>query len=155
LVVAMVSVAIWSVAQAQPGWIALATALLVMVGAFAAPCVLPTPLFHRRQAEGVEDELTRLALSEAVAQGLWLYLGTGAGIVAVAYAPPVPGLAWAVQFAWGLLLLAAVWTVQGLRLSGLARPEATARSAALLNSVVLYLGVCLGVGVVLGLPDVT
>ena len=59
------------------------------------------------------------------------------------------------QFAWGLLLLAAVWTAQGLRLSGLAREEATARSAALLNSAVLYLGVCLGLGVVLGLPDVT
>ena len=155
LVVAMLSVATWSVAQAQPGWVALATALLVMVGAFAAPCVLPTPLFRRRQAEGAEDELTRLALSGAVAQSLWLYLGTGAGLVAVAYAPPVPGLAWAVQFAWGLLLLAAVWTAQGLRLSGLAREEATARSAALLNSAVLYLGVCLGLGVVLGLPDVT
>ena len=80
LVVAMLSVATWSVAQAQPGWVALATALLVMVGAFAAPCVLPTPLFRRRQAEGAEDELTRLALSGAVAQSLWLYLGTGAGL---------------------------------------------------------------------------
>jgi hypothetical protein len=155
LVVAMVSVATWSVVQAQPGWTAITTALLVMVGAFAAPYVLPTPLFNRRQAEGAEDELSHLALSGAVAQSLWLYLGTGAGIVAVAYAPPLPGLAWAVQFAWGLLLLATVWTAQGLRLSGLARAEATARSAALLNSVVLYLGVCLGVGVVLGLPDVT
>src|SRR5262249_9226859 len=151
LVIAMVSVAIWSVAQAQPGWVALATALLVMVGAFAAPCMLPTPLFRRPQAEGAEEgaplswrpsadadagngaplswrpatdavagnEATRLALSGAVAQSLWLYLGTGAGIVAVAYAPPVPGLTWAVQFAWGLLLLAAVWTAQGLRLGGL------------------------------------
>ena len=155
LVVAMLSVATWSVAQAQPGWVALATALLVMVGAFAAPCVLPMPLFRRRQAESAEDESTPLALSGAVAQSLWLYLGTGAGMVAVAYAPPVPGLAWAVQFAWGLLLLAAVWTAQGLRLSGLVREEATARSAALLNSAVLSLGVCLGLGVVLGLPDVT
>ena len=155
LVVAMVSVAIWSVAQAQSGWVAMATALLIMVGAFAVPRLLPIPLFSRRQAEGTEDKLTRLALSGAGAQSLWLYLGTGAGIVAVAYAPPVPGLAWAVQFAWGLLLLAAVWTAQGLRLSRLARAEASARSAALLNSAVLYLGVCLGVGVVLGLPDVT
>src|SRR5262249_11722972 len=55
----------------------------------------------------------------------------------------------------GLLLLAAIWTAQGLRLSALAREEATARSAALLNSAVLYLGVGLGVGLVLGLPDVT
>src|SRR4029450_500624 len=133
LVVAMGSVAIWSVAQAQPGWVALATALLVMVGAFAAPCVLPTPLFSRRQAEGAEDGPTRLALSGAVAQSLWLYLGTGAGLVAVAYAPPVPGLAWAVQFAWGLLLLAAAWTAQGLRLSELPRAEGTARSGALVN----------------------
>src|SRR5438477_59203 len=86
---------------------------------------------------------TTCPLSGAVAQSLWLYLGTGAGLVAVAYAPPVPGLAWAVQFAWGLLLLAAVWTAQGLWLSGLARTEAGARSAALLNSAVLYLGVCL------------
>jgi hypothetical protein len=187
LVVAMLSVAAWSVALAQPGWVALATALLVMAGAFAAPRVLPMPLFRRRQAEGVEEgrplswapsahavagnggklscapsadavagnESTTLALSGVVAQSLWLYLGTGAGLVAVAYAPPVPGLAWAVQFAWGLLLLAAVWTAQGLRLSRIARKEATARSAALLNSAVLYLGVCLGVGVVLGLPDAT
>src|SRR4030095_5050639 len=85
LVVAMVSVATWSVVQAQPGWTAITTALLVMVGAFAAPYVLPTPLFNRRQAEGAEDELSHLALSGAVAQSLWLYLGTGAGIVAVAY----------------------------------------------------------------------
>src|SRR5215470_8559312 len=172
----MLSVAAWSVVHAQPGWVALATALLVMVGAFAAPYVIPTPLFRRRQAEGAEEgrplswapsahavagnggtlswrpsadavagnELTRLALSEAMAQSLWLYLGTGAGLVAVAYAPPVPGLVWAVQFAWGLLLLAAVWTAQGLRLSRLARAEATAQSAALLTSAVLYLGICLG-----------
>jgi hypothetical protein len=99
--------------------------------------------------------LTRPALSGAVAQSLWLYLGTGAGLVAVAYAPPVPGLAWAVQFAWGLLLLAAVWAAQGMRLSGLARAEATAQSAALLNSAVLSLGICLGVGMSVGLPDVT
>jgi len=187
LVVAMVSVAVWSVAHAQPGWVALATVLLIVVGAFAAPCLLPTPLFSRRQTAGAEEggtlscapsadavagnggplnwppsavadagnELMRPALSGAVAQSLWLYLGMGAGLVAAAYTPPVPGLAWAVQFAWGLLLLAAVWTAQGLRLSGLAREEATARSAALLNSAVLYLGICLGVGVVLGLPDVT
>jgi hypothetical protein len=171
LAVAMVSVAVWSVALGQPGWVAMATALLVMVGAFVAPCVLPMPLFRRHQAEGVEEggplnwppsavadagnELMRPALSGAVAQSLWLYLGTGAGLIAVAYAPPVPGLAWAVQFAWGLLLLAAVWTVQGMRLSGLARAEATARSAALLNSAVLYLGICLGTGIAVGLPDVT
>src|SRR5262249_61333056 len=55
LVVAMVSVATWSVALAQPGWVALATALLVMVGAFAAPYVLPTPLFRRHQAESAEE----------------------------------------------------------------------------------------------------
>src|SRR5215470_10367532 len=181
----MLSVSAWSVVLAQPGWVALATALLVMAGAFAAPYVLPMPLFSRRQAESAEEggtlscapsadavagnggplnwppsadagnKLRRLALSGAVAQSLWLYLGTGAGLVAVVYAPPVPGLAWAVQCAWGLLLLAAVWTAQGLRLSRLAREEATARSAALLNSAVLYLGICLGVGVVLGLPDVT
>jgi hypothetical protein len=155
LAVAMVSVAAWSVALGQPGWVAMATALLVMVGAFAAPCVLPMPLFRRYQAEGVDDELMRPALSVAVAQSLWLYLGTGAGLVAIAYAPPVPGLAWAVQFAWGLLLLAAVWTAQGMRLSGLARAGATARSAALLNSAVLYLGICLSVGIAVGLPDVT
>ena len=125
LVVAMLSVAAWSVAQAQPGWVALVTALLVMGGAFAAPRVLPTPLFCRRQAEGVEDEAIPLVLSGAVAQSLWLYLGTGAGLVAVAYTPPVPGLAWAVQFAWGLLLLAAVWTAQGLRLSRITREGGT------------------------------
>src|SRR5262249_20128837 len=119
LVVAMVSTAAWSVAHAQPGWVPLATALVVMAGAFVAPCVLPTPLFSRRQAEDAQAGSTCLALPEAVAQSLWLYLGTGAGIVAVAYTPPMPGLAWAVQFAWGLLLLAAVWTAQGLRLSGL------------------------------------
>src|SRR5215510_13323270 len=55
LVVAMLSVAAWSVVQAQPGWVALATALLVMAGAFAAPYVLPTPLFSRRQAESAEE----------------------------------------------------------------------------------------------------
>jgi len=55
LVVAMVSVATWSVVQAQPGWVAFTTALLVMVGAFAAPCVLPTPLFSRRQTDGAEE----------------------------------------------------------------------------------------------------
>ena len=115
----------------------------------------PNAVVSSPPGRGCRDELTRLALSGAVAQSLWLYLGTGAGLVAVAYAPPVPGLAWAVQFAWGLLLLAAVWTAQGLRLSGLAREGATARSAALLNSAVLYLGVCLGLGVLLGLPDVT
>ena len=60
LVVAMLSVAAWSVAQAQPGWVALATALLVMVGAFAAPCVLPMPLFRRRQAEGAEERVERV-----------------------------------------------------------------------------------------------
>src|SRR4029450_5306549 len=151
----MLSVAAWSVAHAQPGWVALATALLVMVGAFAAPYVIPTPLLRRCQAAGAEDASSRLALSGAVAQSLWLYLGTGAGLVAVAYAPPLPGLAWAVQFAWGLLLLAAVWTTQGLRLSRLARAEATSRSAALLDSAVLCLGICLGVGVVLSLADVT
>ena len=102
-----------------------------------------------------ENELTRPAFSGAVAQSLWLYLGTGAGLVAVAYAPPVPGLAWAVQFAWGLLLLAAIWTAQGTRLSGLVRAEATARSTALLNSAVLYLGICLSAVMAVGLPDVT
>jgi hypothetical protein len=167
----MLSVAAWSVVLAQPGWVALATAVLVMVGAFAAPRVLPMPLFSQRQGESTEEggplnwppsavadaenEATPLVLSGVATQSLWLYLGTGAGLVAVAYAPPVPGLAWPVQFAWGLLLLAAVWTAQGLRLSRLAREETIARSAALLNSAVLYLGVCLGVGVVLGLPDVT
>src|SRR5262245_55842412 len=55
LVVAMLSVAAWSVVQAQPGWVALATALLVMVGAFATPRVLPMPLFNRRQTEGAEE----------------------------------------------------------------------------------------------------
>jgi peptidoglycan/LPS O-acetylase OafA/YrhL len=55
LVVAMMSVAAWSVAQGQPDWVAMATALLVMVGAFAAPCVLPTPLFRRHQAESIEE----------------------------------------------------------------------------------------------------
>jgi hypothetical protein len=155
LVIAMLSVAAWSVAHAQPGWVALATALLVMDGAFAAPRVLLLPLFGRRQAEGAESEATPLGLSGAVAQSLWLYLGTGAGLVAVAYAPPVPGLTWEVQLAWGLLLLAAVWTAQGLRLSRIVREEASARSVALLNSAVLYLGGCLGVGVVLGLPDMT
>src|SRR5262252_1015109 len=55
LVVAMLSVAAWSVALAQPGWVVLATALLVMAGAFAAPYVLPTPLFSRRQAESADE----------------------------------------------------------------------------------------------------
>jgi hypothetical protein len=187
LVVAMLSVAAWSVAHAQPGWVALVTALLVMAGAFAAPRVLPMPLLSRRQAESAEDgaplswppsavadagdgaplswppsavadagnEATSLGLSGAAAQSLWLYLGTGAGLVAVAYAPPVPGLAWALQFTWGLLLLATVWAAQGLRLSRIARAEASTRSAALLNSAVLSLGVCLGVWVVSGLPDAT
>src|SRR4029453_13923786 len=73
LVVAMVSVATWSVVQAPPGWPGITKALLVMGGAFAAPYVLPTPLFNRPQGEGAEDELRRLALSGAVAQSLWLY----------------------------------------------------------------------------------
>ena len=67
--------------------------------------------------------MTRLALAGAVAQSLWLYLGTCAGLVAVAYAPPVPRLAWAVQLAWGLLLLAAVVWLAGRGGAGRAKPS--------------------------------
>ena len=66
----------------------------------------------------------------AVAQSLWLYLGTGAGMVAVAYAPPVPGLAWAVQFAWGLLLLAAVWDRSGPAAEWASQSKTTAQHSA-------------------------
>lgn len=146
LSIALLSVAAWSVVHAQPGWVALGVALVVMVCAFAAPRVVPIPVFGRR-GDGGEPALA--------AQHRWLYLGTFAGVVAAAYAPRLPGPGWAVQFACGLVLLAAIWTALGLRLSRIAREDTVAKSAALLNSAVLHLGVCLGVAVLLGLPDVT
>ena len=144
LSIALLSVAAWSVVHALPGWVALGVALVVMVCAFAAPRVVPMPVFGRRGDGG-----------ELAAQPRWLYLGTFAGVVAAAYAPRLPGLGWAVQFAWGLILLAALWTALGLRLSRMAREDTVAKSTALLNSAMLHLGVCLGVAVLLGLPDVT
>src|SRR5262249_28844546 len=127
--------------HSQPGWVALATAVLVMGCTFAAPRAVP-PQVLGRWGDGTR-----------AAQHIWLYLGTGAGVVAVAYAPGIPGLMWAVQFAWGLLLLAAVWTALGLHLSRIASEDTAAWGEALLNSAVLHLGVCLSVVVLLALPD--
>lgn len=126
LVLTLLSVAAWSLVQAQPGWVALLTALLVMAGAFAAPRLIPLPLWRPTSTTAVG----------------WIYLGTGVGLAAAAYAPPVPGWPWVLQSLWGVLLWAAVWTALGLRYSRVAQAAIAARSMALVNSALLSIVVC-------------
>jgi hypothetical protein len=154
LVLTLLSVAGWSVVYAQPGWVALATALLVMAGAFVAPAQVPTPLWRRRIDLEVNLEPSMLP-PDRWATPSWLYLATGVGLVAAAYTPPVPGCTWVIQSLWGVLLWATVWTTLGLRLSRIARAEAAARSVAFLNSALLFLAVCITVIAALALPDPT
>ncbi len=131
LVLTLLGVTTWSLVYAQPGWLALTTTLLVMAGAFWAPTYVPAPLWRRCP---VAPEVTPAAG--------WIFLGTALGLVAVAYAPPVPGWPWVEQSVWLALLLVTVWIAWGLRLSRVSQPQAAARSVAFLNSALMALVVC-------------
>jgi len=88
----------WSLAHSQPGWIALATVLATMALVWGMKQVLPT---EWSETLGTLEDLRIYSLSF-----LWA--------LALAYAPLVPGVTWAVQFGFGLMALAAVWTWLGL-----------------------------------------
>jgi hypothetical protein len=156
LVVSILGLACWSVLQAQPGLVPMGTALVVMGLAFSGLQYLPAPLFGGSMLSPDRSPSHR-AISGALCHSAWLYTGTLASAVAVAYAPLWFGLTWETQCAGGLILLAQLWT--GLALWRLRSPRAaeTPRTEVLLNSAVLCLVafLVLVTAVTSGLPDLT
>jgi len=152
-VLAVLGLAGWSVGHAQPGSVALATSLMVMALAFLGPRYIPAPLFnslpfHTGKAAPRSDS------SGDRSRSAWDYVGMLAAVVAMAYTPRWLGLAWATQFAAGLLLLAELWTLMGMRQLWPNRQQFSSAAAAgaevwlngVLLSIVLLVVVIVGVG---------
>ena len=130
LVLAVWTLAGWSIVHAEPGLVAMATALIVMAFSFTWP----------------HD------LSWDSEKSWWCYAGTFAGTVAAAYAPLWTGLPWAIQYAWSLILVSVGWSMSGLRLYRSASTVDQPRVEALLNSAVLSLGLSLLLAVSFAVP---
>ncbi|HBZ54081.1 MAG TPA: hypothetical protein DEO88_01640, partial [Syntrophobacteraceae bacterium] len=136
----------WSLVHARPGMPAMGTALAAMALFFQGLRFAPGRLWFGggKQTESAVNLL----------EGPWLYIVTVMGGVAVAYAPPWTVLPWAARSAFGLVLLAAVWTALGLRRYRSGPRVATAGMTVLFNSALLNVGLCLPLAVILGLPGV-
>ncbi|MDH3602860.1 MAG: hypothetical protein OEU26_24880, partial [Candidatus Tectomicrobia bacterium] len=128
LVVAILALSGWSVGHAEPGLVAMVTALMVMALAFFGLRYLRTPLF------GSPEQLPNSS---------WLYTGTLAGIVVAAYTPLWFGLTWTAQFALGLVFFAQLWTLLGLWLHRTRRDVDTPRIEVLCNSALLHVALLL------------
>ena len=140
LVVAILALSGWSVAHAEPGLVAMLTALMVMALAFFGLQYLRTPLF------GSPDQLHNRS---------WLYTGTLAGIVVAAYAPLWFGLTWAAQFALGLVLFAQLWTLLGVWQHRTRRDVDTPWIEVLCNSALLHVALLLVMVAAFGVMGVT
>jgi hypothetical protein len=144
----------WSIGHAEPGLVALATALTVMALAFYGLQYLRTPL---RGALPVRLGMsTQPSYSSApLHNGSWLYTGTLAGIVMAAYTPLWFGLAWATQCAWGLVLFAQWWTLCGLWQRHTRQDVDAPRIEALCNSALLHVALLLAMVTSFGVTGVT
>ncbi len=137
----------WSLLHARPGLPAMGTAVAAMGLLFYGLRYAPGTLWFGRRDD--TEPSTNLL------EGPWLYVVTMMGSVAVAYAPQWTGLAWASQCAFGLVMLAALWTALGLHLHRSGPRATTARNEVLFNSALLNVGICLAMAVVLALPGIT
>jgi hypothetical protein len=140
LVVAILALSGWSVAHAEPGLVAMLTALMVMALAFFGLRYLRTPLFGS---------------SVPLHNRSWLYTGTLAGVVVAAYTPLWFGLTWAAQFTLGLVLFAQLWTLIGLWLHRTRRDIDTPRIEVLCNSALLHVALLLVMVAAFGVTGVT
>jgi hypothetical protein len=136
----------WSLLHAEPGVVAMSTAAAMMGLAFYGLQWAPAQLF---------GDLTETEVTIDLHHGPWLYSVTFMGSVAIAYAPQWTGLGWTTQCAFGLVLLASLWTACSLRLHRGALKTTAAQRAVLLNSALLNLGVCLLLTVILAEPGLT
>jgi hypothetical protein len=103
LAVALAGLLVWSLVHAEPGWVALASALATIALVHELARLFPKTLL---------EPLPLLAQSRWVSRGREIYLLALLYGVALAYAPRL--LAGPVQPAYGLILLACAWTWLGL-----------------------------------------
>lgn len=136
----------WSLLHAQPGLVAMGTALTMMGVAFYGLRSAPAQLLGGASAPESEVNLRN---------GPWLYTVTLMGSVAVTYTPQWLGLVWTTQCAFGLTLLALLWTALALHLRRGASQAQTPQMEVLLNSALVNLGFCLLLVVVLAMPGIT
>ena len=128
----MAGLAAWSLFHAEPGWLGMSTAFTASVVSYYALRLLPD--------EGLE-EAGYLPLTGLVLRlGASLYPVTILAALTLAYAPRWPILSWEMQFAFGLVGLAALWAWLGLVSS-----RTLFYAEAWLNSALLSLGLALAV----------
>jgi len=147
--------AVWSLSHAQPGLVAMSTALGVMSLTFYGLQFAPAPLFGGPGLHAGGLNTGEGGTHVDLRNGPCLYAVTLAGGVALAYTPQWTGLAWATQFAFGLILLALVWSTLGLSLRRTAREAEAATVEVLLNSALLSLWLSLVLVAMLAMPGIT
>lgn len=136
----------WSLLHAQPGWVAMSTALTLTA------CLLYGLRFVLPQTT---NNLPTISPKIGLPNSPWAYSVTLMGGVTAAYAPLWLGLGWTTQYAFALVLLASLWSAASLRNVQKASPQATAVSEILLNSALLSLSLACVLTVSLAVPDLT
>jgi hypothetical protein len=136
----------WSLLHAQPGLVAMSTALTLMVY-----------LFYGLRFALVQTADNKAAVSTKISlpNSPWSYSVTLMGSAAAAYAPLWLGLGWTTQYAFALTLLASLWSAVGLRNLQKASTQEIATSEILLNTALLNLGLVCALTVTLAFPDLT
>ncbi len=142
LIALVIALAGWSLYHAQPGWMAMVTALITAGGLWWLFGAAPGPLFSAPVDE-------QRPVTQDLRDSPWLYTVVLMMTAAAALAPAWIGLRLEWRFALELMLLAWLWAWLALRTprpggSRLAQTEVFANSALL--SVFAGLGIALGLG---------
>ena len=135
---------LWSLGHAQPGFVALTTALVTMSLTYYALGLAPTAV-----------SIATCNMSTDLRHSPWLYAVLVLGTIAIAYSPQWALTSWIVQTASGLILLSIIWTGFGLRLYRQGRAEHVDQAEVLLNSVFLNLSLVLVLTGTVAMPDLT
>jgi hypothetical protein len=136
----------WSLLHAQPGLVAMSTALTLMA------CLLYGLRFVLPQTT---DPTTVVPAAINLPNSPWSYSVPLMGSVAAAYAPLWTGLGWTTQYTFALVLLAAGWSAIGLRSFQQRDLREVATSEIWLNTALLNIGFACALTVTLLFPDLT
>jgi hypothetical protein len=138
-------ICVWSLLHAHPSLVAMTTGATTMGLVFYGLQAGPT-----RPRETARE----LTFSD-LRQSPWLYVVMLLGSVTVAYAPQSLLITWTEQTAIGLISLAGLWIMLGLRLYRTDSQTTIRQGEVLLNSALVNLALALALAATLAVPDFT